>query len=168
MPKLILKQPNAQSKSAAFLSTAQNSTQSSVQRQQIQHTDKMKTDKILRKTRSKKYIDAMSKLDAGGHVHNQSKVNEIIDAIRSEFPEVEINGILLGVVSKCYLGNPYEVHTLDMTDEIVEHYKCGQVLPCGMEKARSIALSDRYEFIEVYVDCCRAISPNGTVAVIAC
>ena len=33
------------------------------------------------------------KLDAGGHVHNQHKVNEIVDTIRSEFPEVEISGI---------------------------------------------------------------------------
>lgn len=164
MPKLILRQTDTQSKSGAFFSTSQ----SGEQRQQAQQTDKMKIDKILRKARSKKYIDAMSVLDVGGHVHNQSKVNEIIDAIRSEFPEVEIDGILLGVVSKCYLGNPYEVHTLDMTDEVVEHYKCGHVLPGGMEKARNIALCDRYEFIEVYIDCCRAISSNGAVSVISC
>ena len=68
----------------------------------------------------------------------------------------------------CYLGKPYEVHTLDVTGGIIEHYQTGQILPNGMEKARSIALRGGYEFIEVYTDCCRAISSNGKVSVITC
>ena len=96
------------------------------------------------------------------------KVNEIVDTIRSEFPEVEITGIMLGIVSICYLGKPYEVHTLDITGQIIEHYKGGQMLPGGLEKARSIAMRGGYDFIEVYVDCCRAISSNGSVSVISC
>ena len=91
-------------------------------------------------------------MDAGGHVHNQNQVNEILNALREEFPEVEIAGILLGIVSTCYLGKPYEVHTVDITGEIIEHYKSGQVLPGGLEKARSIAIRGGYDFIEVYVD----------------
>ena len=79
---------------------------------------------------------------------------------------MEIDGILLGLVSKCYLGKPYEVHILDMANQIIEHYKIGQPLPGGLEKARSIALRGGYEFIEVYIDCCRAVSSNGTVSVI--
>lgn len=132
----------------------------------MQQIDKMKLDKLLRKARSKEYMDALHKLDAGGHVHNQDKVNEIISAIRKEFPEVEISGILLGCVSSCYLGKPYEVHILDIANEIVEHYKVGETLPNGLEKARSIAIRGGYDFIEVYVDCCRAISSDGTVSVI--
>ena len=123
-------------------------------------------DRLLRRKRSKAYMDAMHKLDAGGHVHNQSKVNEIIDAILNEFPEVEISSVLLGFVSICYLGAPYEVHTLDLSGQIIEHYKAGHPLPGGMEKARSIALRGGYDFIEVYSDCCRAISSNGAVSVI--
>ena len=128
--------------------------------------DKMKLDRLLRKTRSKEYMEALHKLDAGGHVHNQQKVNEIIDTIKNEFPEVEISGVLLGFVSICYLGNPYEVHTLDMTGQIIEHYKSGQILPGGLEKARSIALRGGYDFIEVYVDCCRCVSATGAVSVV--
>ena len=94
-------------------------------------------------------------------------MNAIIDAIRKEFPEVEISGMLLGYVSICYLGKPYEVHTLDMTGSIIEHYKAGQTLPGGLEKARSIAMRGGYEFIEVYVDCCRCVSSNGRVSVIS-
>lgn len=128
--------------------------------------DKMKLDRLLRKTRSKEYMEALHKLDAGGHVHNQQKVNEIIDTIKNEFPEVEISGVLLGFVSICYLGKPYEVHTLDMTGQIIEHYKSGQILPGGLEKARSIALRGGYDFIEVYVDCCRCVSATGAVSVV--
>ena len=112
-------------------------------------------------------IQSLHKLDVGGHAHNQHKVNEIIDTIRNEFPDLEISSIMLGIVSICHLGKPYEVHTLDITGQIIEHYKNGQVLPGGLEKARSIAMRGGYDFIEVYTDCCRAISANGTVSVIS-
>ncbi len=163
MPKPMLRQPQAPQ-----TNTILSATQNQQQKQQTQQLDKMKLDRLLRKPRSKQYMDALHRLDAGGHTHNQNKVNEIIDTIRNEFPEVEIHGILLGYVSICYLGKPYEVHTLDMTEQIIEHYKAGQMLPGGMEKARSIAMRGGYDFIEVYVDCCRAISSNGSVSVISC
>ncbi|NLB61968.1 MAG: hypothetical protein GX802_06105 [Clostridiales bacterium] len=145
-----------------------NPRQSTNTSKQLSQDEKLKLDKLLRKPRSKRYMDAMSKLDAGGHVRNRSVVEEIIKMIRSEFPEVEIESILLGIVDVCYLGAPYEVHTLDITGEIIEHYKSGQTLPGGLEKARSIAMRGGYDFIEVYIDCCRAISSNGTVSVIPC
>jgi hypothetical protein len=163
MPKPMLRQPQTQTQSNTILSATQNQQQ----KQQTQQMDKMKLDRLLRKTRSKEYMQALHTLDAGGHVHNQHKVNEIIDTIRNEFPDLEISGIMLGIVSTCYLGKPYEVHTLDITGQIIEHYKSGQVLPGGLEKARSIAMRGGYDFIEVYVDCCRAISSSGAVSVIS-
>lgn len=167
MPRPILRNPQNQTQTRTnnILSATRNTQHQNQQKQQM---DKMKMDKLLRKTRSKEYMDAIHKLDAGGHVHNQNKVNAILDTIRSEFPEVEITGILLGYVAVCYLGKPYEVHTLDIVGGIIEHYKSGQPLPGGMEKARSIAMRGGYDFIEVYVDCCRAISSNGSVSVISC
>ena len=128
--------------------------------------DKLSLDRLLRKSRSKEYMDAIHQLDAGGHVHNKKEVNEIINTIKSEFPDVDINGIFLGFVAKCYLGAPYEAHTLDLVGEIIEHYKRGETLPGGLDKAKSIALHGGYDFIEVYTDCCRAISSNGSVSVI--
>lgn len=163
MPKPILIQPQLQTQTNNILSTTQNQQQ----KHQVQKIDKMKLHRLLRKTRSKEYVQALHKLDAGGHAHNQYKVNEIINTIRNEFPDLEISSIMLGIVSICHLGKPYEVHTLDITGQIIEHYKSGQVLPGGLEKARSIALHGGYDFIEVYVDCYRAISANGTVSVIS-
>lgn len=165
MPRPMLRTPQQTQNQTHNILSATNQNQQ--QKQQQQQMDKMKLDRLLRQPRSKAYMDAIHKLDAGGHVHNQNKVNDIINAIKEELPEVVLGGIL-GYVAICYLGKPYEVHTLDVTGGIIEHYKAGQTLPNGMEKARSIAMRGGYDFIEVYVDCCRAISSNGTVSVISC
>lgn len=133
---------------------------------QLSQIDSAMANHMLRKKRSKAYMNAIHSLDAGGHVHNQKKVNQIIQIVRNEFPEVHLSGTLLGYVAACYLGKPYEVHTLDMSGGIIEHYKVGELLPNGLEKARSLALQGRYEFVEVYVDCCRAIDSWGAVSVI--
>ena len=163
MPKPMMRQPQTKAQQTNTLLSA---VPRQDQKQKTQQMTQMQMDRLLRKPRSKKYMDAMHRLDAGGHTMNQHKVDSIIDAIREEFPEVELQGVLLGVISKCYLGDPYEVHTLDLIGDIIEHYKRGQTLPNNMEKARTLAIRGGYDFIEVYVDCCRAISSNGTVAVI--
>lgn len=136
--------------------------------EQVSNTDKMKIDRLLRKQRSKEYLKAIQKLDAGGHLYNQNELNDIIQTIKNEFPEVVIESILLGIVAKCYLGDSYEVHTLSIDGDIIRHYKSWQSMDAQLEKARSIAMYGGYEFIEVYADCCRAVSENGTVSVIVC
>lgn len=161
MPRPMLRTPQNQTETNNILSATCNN-------EEKQQMDKMMLDRLLRKNRSKEYMDALHKLDSGGHVHNENKVNEIINTIKREFLEVELSGILLGYVAICYLGKPYEVHTLDITGGIIEHYKAGHTLPGGLEKARNIAMRGGYDFIEVYVDCCRAISANGSVSVIPC
>ena len=161
MPRPMLRTPQNQTETNNVLSATCNN-------EEKQQMNKMMLDRLLRKNRSKEYMDALHKLDSGGHVHNENKVNEIINTIKREFPEVELSGILLGYVAIFYLGKPYEVHTLDITGGIIEHYKAGHTLPGGLEKARNIAMRGGYDFIEVYVDCCRAISANGSVSVIPC
>lgn len=136
-------------------------------------TDKSRTnlsqleqERLLRHKRSAEYVRLLQRLDSGGHVQNRQTVEKIIQAIAQEIPEVNLPDILLGVVSVCYLGHPYEVHTLDLTGGIIEHYKLGETLPGGLEKARSLALHGGYAFIEVYADCCRAVDEAGNVSVV--
>ena len=161
----MLKQPRTQDQSGSILSV----THQKDQKQEMQQISKMQIDRLLRKPRSKQYMDAMHKLDAGGHTHNHDQVSEIMNIIRNEFPEIEINGVLLGIISECFLGPPYEVHTLDIAGSgIIDHYKAGITLPGGLEKARSIAIRGGYSFIEVYIDCCRAVNSNGVVSVFSC
>lgn len=161
MPRPILRPLETQQKQNSELLNV-NQEKSTMQTQ----LNTMQLDRLLRKKRSKEYMEAVHQLDAGGHVNNRQKVNEIISTIKKEFPEVELAGILLGIVSVCYLGKPYEVHTLDIAGNIITHYQAGQMLPGGMEKARGIAIHGGYDHIEVYSDCLRAINSDGTVAVI--
>ena len=162
MPKIMLKTPATKTESSNALSFSKPVEKTKVT------VDTLTLQRILRKKRSQKYMEAMRSLDAGGHVHNQEKVNELINIIKEEFPEVELinSGMFLGILAKCYLGIPYEVHTLSFSFSIIEHYKKGQTLPDGMEKARAMAARGVYEYIEVYTDYCCAVSSDGTVSMI--
>ena len=139
MPRPMLRTPQNQTQSQTVNNNILSATRNQEHEQQQQQMDKMKLDQLLRKKRSKEYMEALHKLDA---------VNDIIRTIQEEFPEVQLGGVLLGYVSICYLGKPYEVHTLDLTGGIIEHYKTGETLPDGLEKARTIAMRGGYEFIE--------------------
>ncbi|MDG9969433.1 hypothetical protein N7638_15435 [Achromobacter mucicolens] len=120
----------------------------------------------LRKKRSSAYVEAMTRLDAGGHVHGKAATEALMEAIRAEFPDVQIDAWPLGIIAKCFLGAPYEVHTLDATGSIIQHFKRGESLPQGMERARSLACSGHYTFIEVYTDKLIAVGGNGQTAII--
>lgn len=139
--------------------TSQNQTDTT-------HIDQLQLERLLRKKRSGGYMEALRMLDSGGHVHNEGVVGEIIGKIKEEFPEIKIEDLLIGYIAKCNLGEPYEVHTLDISGSIIQHFKRGHRLPKGMEKARSMAMHGGYAFIEVYFDCCRAVGLDGSVSVI--
>lgn len=123
-------------------------------------------DKILRSKRRAKYIESMTQLDVGCHLQSPQKIKELIDALHAEFPELSLEQMPIGIVAKCYLGKPFEVHTLDVEKEIVQHYKQYESLPLLLEKARSLAMHPSYIFIEVYADSLRAITADGSVSVI--
>ena len=160
MPRPLLNRTESMQTAKLSLSTAAPAKTES-------KTDAMQTARLLKKQRSKAYIEAIHKLDAGGHTMNAAEREAILAAIRAEFPEVlDLAGVLIGIVSKCYLGDPYEVHTLTIAGGIIEHYKRGEPLPSGMERARSLAARGGYEFVEVYTDVCRAISSDGSVSVV--
>ncbi|MGM0112126.1 hypothetical protein [Enterococcus sp. DIV0187] len=158
MPRVFLnhseKQKN-QTQLSASLSTPKPITQ-----------DPLKINRLLRQKRSSDYLKALGQLDASGSSLSNHQFDKVVDTIKKEFPEIELGGLLIGYVAKCYLGQPYEVHTLSYDLQIVEHYEIGKILPNGMEKARSLACHGNYQFVEVYTDCCRAVSEDGVVAII--
>jgi hypothetical protein len=120
----------------------------------------------LRQKRSTAYVEAMTQLDAGGHVHSRAATEALMEAIRNELPDIQIDALPVGILAKCFLGDPYEVHTLDCSGSIVQHYKRGQAAPNGMERARSLARGGQYAFIEVYTDKLIAVSALGQTAII--
>ncbi len=126
----------------------------------------MEVERVLNRKRSAAYIQAMTHLDAGAHMHNAQLVEELQEAIRREMPEIEIDLGPIGIVAKCYLGAPYEVHTLDMSGGIIEHFETFRTMPQTLERARKLATSGFYAFIEVYHHALRAVKEDGTVAVL--
>lgn len=62
---------------------------------------------------------------------------------------------------------PMQVTGFETPGHTRSYYKAGQTLPGGLEKARAIAIRGGYDFIEVYVDCCRCISSDGSASVIS-
>lgn len=123
-------------------------------------------DKRLRQKRSTSYVKTISKLDAGEYIHNPEKVQSLLNAIREELPEVTIEHLPIGIVSRCYLGDPFEVHTLDVMGCILQHYKRSEHMPDLLERARNLASPGIYAFIEVYSDCLRTVGDDGTISVV--
>ena len=120
----------------------------------------------LRQKRSKGFVDQIGKIDVSHHHHDQQALDELIAAIGAEFPELTIDQRPLGIVAKCYLGHPYEVHVCDLAGGIVEHFELGRAMPPLFERARSLARHNTYRFIEVYADSLRAVSEDGSVSVL--
>jgi hypothetical protein len=123
-------------------------------------------DQRLRQQRSKLYIEALGKLDAGTYQQNQVALSSLIQAIAAEFPELAIDQHPVGFVSRCYLGSPYVVHICDLAGNIIEHYETYKGMPPLFERARSLALHSGYVAIEVYPDKLRAIGNDGSISVI--
>lgn len=119
----------------------------------------------LREKRSLTYVNAMSRLDTGGHMFDHRTVSDLIARIQEEFPEVAPEQFPIGIVAKCYLGELYEVHTLDRELSIIHHYTFPERLPGLLERARSLALHPAYAFIEVYPDQLIAVRADGAVSV---
>lgn len=120
------------------------------------------SDRVLLQKRSKKYIQAITSLDLGTLTATHGFA-ELVEKMKTEFGELGITEYPLGVVSKCYLGHPYEVHVLDLSGtQIINHYKRGESLPPFLEKARNLALNDSYAMIEVYLNKMILIKADGT------
>ncbi|MED3997540.1 hypothetical protein P4647_23390 [Peribacillus frigoritolerans] len=123
-------------------------------------------EKRLRQKRSQEYVQAMTKLDTGGVTYSKSSIDELLQAIHNEFPELEPYQYPVGIIAKCYLGHPFEVHTLDLKLDIINHYKKGEAMPQLLDRGRGLALHPSYEFIEIFSDSLRAVTNNGDVSVI--
>ena len=112
--------------------------------------------------RSSRYRTAVGRLDASATL-TPAQLREVIDDIHREFAE-RWSAIPLGFVGHCYLGPPYEAHTLTVDGQIIEHYVAGQALPGRLEQARALARTEHYLVIEVYPDQLVCVRADGSVA----
>jgi hypothetical protein len=117
--------------------------------------------RILTTRRSAGYQRAIRGMDTSGHVATVDMVKIVAD-VRREFEDANCS-TPFGIVARCYLGAPFEVHTLALDGSIVHHYEVGKPLPGGLERARSYALSVAFDAIEVYADRLVCIRVDGSV-----
>ena len=121
----------------------------------------------VREARSIEYVTAMSDLDSGGHVEKRGHFDSLVSKIRSELSEVPSNQLPIGIVARCYLGVPYEVHIVDIgLSQIIKHFCRGEPMDPVFERARSLAQHSAYEFVEVYRDHLVAVKGDGSVSVV--
>lgn len=111
--------------------------------------------------RSARYLAAVARLDAAATLL-PVQIEEIVDDLHREFAETW-SAVPLGFVAHCYLGAPFEAHTLTVDGAIIEHYRTGEALPGPLERARGLARSDRYGVIEVYPDRLVCVRTDGAV-----
>ena len=120
--------------------------------------------RLLTAPRSSRYLAAVRRLDASATL-TPVELNEVIDAIHREFAE-KWAAVPLGFVGHCYLGPPYEAHTLTIDHQIIEHYERGQALPGPLEAARNLARTEHYLAIEVYPDKLVCVRADGSVVTV--
>jgi hypothetical protein len=114
--------------------------------------------------RSENYLRAVRALDASGSL-SAVKTDEFVDGVRREFAE-KYHTIPFGIVAECFLGEPFEVHTLALDGAIIEHYRRGQALPSALERARALAVSPAYLAVEVYPDRLVCVRADGSVVLL--
>lgn len=120
------------------------------------------SDREILKKRSKKYLDLIAGLDSKT-LSDTKGMNELMKAIQEEFGTAELTSLPLGIVSKCFLGHPYEVHTLDLSgSQIIKHYKASETMEAEFEKARTVAQHNAYAMVEIYKDKIILIREDGT------
>ena len=119
---------------------------------------------VLTAPRSARYLAAVKRLDASATL-TPLELNEVVDAIHREFAE-KWAAVPLGFVGHCYLGPPYEAHTLTIDHQIIEHYQRGQPLPGPLEAARTPARTEHYLAIEVYSDRLVCVRADGSVVTV--
>lgn len=122
------------------------------------------SDRDILKKRSKKYLNLIASLDSKTLTSTKG-IDELLKAIQEEFGTAELASLPLGILSKCFLGHPYEVHTLDLSaTQIIKHYKETETMEPQFEKARSAAKHNAYAIVEIYNDKIILIREDGTAS----
>jgi hypothetical protein len=126
----------------------------------------IKLQQRLRQKRSQNYLEVIKQIDASSHEHNATALNNLLDIIAAEFPDLTRAQGPSGIVSRCYLGSPYITHICDFSGDVIEHFESNRLMPPLFERARLLALHPAYSFVEVYQDALRGISHDGSVSVV--
>jgi len=167
---------------------AQNGGASGNRKFNFAFTSSEPEDKVLRQPRSKTYMEVFEIIDLLSSTDEEiiARLKENMDeetaeeflemtdeeilaeikaSFREEFAalEVEVEEILHGVLSKCYITG-CDCHAITPDGMILAHFKATESMPEELAKGRKIMKKyPNCTCVEVYNDCCRVIQPDSTV-----
>lgn len=98
--------------------------------------------------RSAQIMEAVRNLDM---TQDTAYRAELIAWIEQAYAE-RMGGTLIGLFARCYLGEPYIDHQMSVDGAIIEHYAPSDPVPEPYRRARALAGSPAYAYIEVYSD----------------
>jgi hypothetical protein len=98
--------------------------------------------------RSPEILEALRKIDTAPSPQAAAEIREWLQ----EVYDARGGGILLGLFGHCYLGPPHIDHVFDLAGQIIEHYTPAQTVPAVYLPARPFAVSEAYDYIEIYAD----------------
>jgi hypothetical protein len=111
--------------------------------------------------RSKGYINFLTTLE-NIDAYKLNGYEELTNQISKEIGPLGMPSSPIGILAKCYLGAPYDVHILGLEGEIIlNHYKVSEPLPPDFSKARNLAIHNQYAIVEVYKDKFVLIDSDG-------
>jgi hypothetical protein len=120
----------------------------------------LQSAQLIRASRHAGIFEAVHRLDAG---LDEATREQLAKWIRDEY-ESQFGDVPLGFFARCHLGPPYVDHRLDLWQNIVEHYSAGDTVPEPYARARMLARTGSYDFIEVYASGeLRPILEDGSV-----
>lgn len=96
--------------------------------------------------RSERLRRTVGRLDAG---LDETACRQLADWAREEYASAH-GDVPLGFVARCYLGPPFVDHQLNLLNVIVQHFAPADPMPEPFSKARMLARSGGYAYIEVY------------------
>ena len=129
-----------------------------------------KTERVEHRTgrlhliaRTELFRSAALNLDSSGHKLSDVDRDALNAALAIEFPPSA--AVPKGILAKCYLGVPFEVHLLDLASGlIITHYERGQSLPSALSRARQLLSHPTYELVEIYSNHLVCVRTDGSVS----
>lgn len=114
------------------------------------------------KRRSAELLEAIAQIDT---ITDPATQGELAAWINERYEE-RGGGTLVGLFGHCYLGDPYIDHRMDISGNIIQHFKPADSVPGPFAAARPLARSTAYLFIEIYDDGqVVPVRPDGSSAI---
>jgi len=104
--------------------------------------------KMRHTRRSADLMEALKQIDMQTDPAMQAAIMQWV----GEAYEERGGGRPVGLFSRCYLGDPYCDHRMDLSGSIIEHYTFNQEPPAPYNQARGLASNMAYAYIEIYSD----------------